>query len=78
MQTRRVAMSAQEFVPGVQSHAVHVPARHVFIAAHGVDGVSVRQIAAKAGVNHALVHRYFGAKDDMVAAILLSVAVYRE
>jgi AcrR family transcriptional regulator len=41
-------------------------------AAHGVDGVSVRQIAAAAGVNHALVHRYFGTKDEMVAAILLA------
>ena len=46
-------------------------ARELF-AAHGVDGVSVRQIAAAAGVNHALVHRYFGTKSDMVAAILLA------
>lgn len=44
-------------------------ARELF-AAHGVDSVSVRQIAAAAGVNHALVHRYFGTKDEMVAAIL--------
>ena len=34
--------------------------------------MSVRQIAAEAGVNHALVHRYFGTKDEMVAAILLA------
>ena len=46
-------------------------ARELF-AAHGVDGVSVRDIAAAAGVNHALVHRYFGAKSDMVAAIFAS------
>jgi TetR/AcrR family transcriptional regulator, repressor for neighboring sulfatase len=44
-------------------------ARELF-AARGVDGVSVRQIAAAGGVNHALVHRYFGAKSEMVAAIL--------
>ncbi|HTX68002.1 MAG TPA: helix-turn-helix domain-containing protein [Thermoleophilia bacterium] len=54
--TRRVILSA---------------ARELF-AEHGVDGVSVRQIAAAAGVNHALVHRYFGTKDEMVAAILLA------
>jgi AcrR family transcriptional regulator len=30
----------------------------------------VREIAAAAGVNHALVHRYFGAKTDIVAEIL--------
>jgi AcrR family transcriptional regulator len=46
-------------------------ARELF-AAHGVDSVSVRQVAAAAGVNHALVHRYFGAKSDMVAEILLA------
>jgi AcrR family transcriptional regulator len=44
-------------------------ARDLF-ARRGVDGVSVRQIAAAAGVNHALVHRYFGSKDDIVAEIL--------
>lgn len=46
-------------------------ARELF-AAHGVDGVSVRDIAAKAGFNHALVHRYFGTKDEMVGAILVA------
>lgn len=46
-------------------------ARELF-AARGVDGVSVRDIAAAAGVNHALVHRYFGAKNDIVGAILLA------
>jgi TetR/AcrR family transcriptional regulator, repressor for neighboring sulfatase len=55
----------------VTRQVILAAARELF-AAHGVDGVSVRQIAAKAGVNHALVHRYFGAKDDMVAAILLA------
>jgi AcrR family transcriptional regulator len=55
----------------VTRQAILSAARELF-AAHGVDGVSVRQIAARAGVNHALVHRYFGAKDDMVAAILLA------
>ena len=44
-------------------------ARDLF-AARGIDGVSVRQIAAAAGVNHALVHRYFGTKRDIVAEIL--------
>ena len=44
-------------------------ARDLF-AARGIDGVSVRQIAAAAGVNHALVHRYFGTKSDIVAEIL--------
>jgi AcrR family transcriptional regulator len=55
----------------VTRQVILAAARELF-AAHGVDGVSVRDIAASAGVNHALVHRYFGAKDDMVAAILLA------
>lgn len=53
--------------------AILAAARELF-AAHGVDGVSVRDIATAAGVNHALVHRYFGVKSDMVAAILASEA----
>ncbi len=53
--------------------AILAAARELF-AARGVDGVSVRDIAARAGVNHALVHRYFGAKSDMVAAILQTEA----
>lgn len=44
-------------------------ARDLF-AERGVGGVSVREIAAVAGVNHALVHRYFGTKNDIVAEIL--------
>jgi AcrR family transcriptional regulator len=55
----------------VTRQGILAAARELF-AAHGVDGVSVRRIAAKAGVNHALVHRYFGTKDEMVAAILLA------
>jgi AcrR family transcriptional regulator len=33
-----------------------------------VAGVSVRDIAAEAGVNHGLVHRHFGSKDALVRA----------
>ena len=55
----------------VTRQVILAAARRLF-AAHGVDGVSVRKIAAEAGVNHALVHRYFGTKDEMVAAILLA------
>jgi AcrR family transcriptional regulator len=39
-------------------------------AQHGVDGVSVRKIATEAGINHALIFRYFGSKDGLVTAIL--------
>ncbi len=66
-------MGAPRGDSGVTRRAILAAARDLF-ARHGVDGVSVRQIAAAAGVNHALVHRYFGTKDEMVAAIMLAEA----
>ncbi len=44
-------------------------ARELF-AERGINLVSIRDIGAAAGVNHALVHRYFGSKEEMVADIL--------
>lgn len=44
------------------------------LAAKGVAGTSVRAVAAAAGVNHGLVHRHFGSKDAMVAAVLDDLA----
>ena len=39
-------------------------------AERGPTATSVRDIAARADVNHGLVYRHFGAKDDLVAAAL--------
>jgi AcrR family transcriptional regulator len=48
-------------------------ARQLF-AAGGLSGTSVRAVAARAGVDPALVHHYFGSKDDLfVAALSLPV-----
>jgi AcrR family transcriptional regulator len=39
-------------------------------ALHGIDGVSLRQVAADAGsANNSAVHYYFGSKDGLIAAI---------
>jgi AcrR family transcriptional regulator len=51
------------------SHAIVAAARDLF-AAHGYAGVSVRDIAAKARVNHGLVHRHFGSKEALLHAVL--------
>ncbi|MBL0923406.1 MAG: TetR/AcrR family transcriptional regulator [Sphingomonadaceae bacterium] len=46
--------------------AIFIAARRRF-AAHGYDGASVRDIAADAGIDPALVIRYFGSKDALFA-----------
>jgi AcrR family transcriptional regulator len=44
-------------------------ARSLF-AAHGFGGTTIRAVAAAAGVDAALVHHYFGTKDDLFIAAL--------
>src|SRR5450631_941949 len=39
----------------------------------GVDGASVRDVAAGAGVSLAMVHHYFGSKDDLYVACIDTV-----
>ncbi|MFF1561411.1 TetR family transcriptional regulator [Streptomyces sp. NPDC058279] len=54
--------------PGTQER-IRVAARAEF-AARGYDKTSVRGIAKAAGVDPALVHHYFGSKDDLFAAAI--------
>jgi len=49
--------------------AILVAAQEQF-AARGYDAVSVRAIAERAGVSHALVHRYLGRKRDIYRTVL--------
>jgi AcrR family transcriptional regulator len=46
------------------------------IADRGPNAVTVRAIAERAGVNHALVHRYFGTKEDLIAAVIAREVAY--
>jgi AcrR family transcriptional regulator len=57
--------------PGNQDtrEAILDAAREAF-AERGYDGASIRQIATGAGVDPALVHHYFGAKDKLFLAAL--------
>jgi TetR/AcrR family transcriptional regulator, repressor for neighboring sulfatase len=43
-------------------------------AERGVGAVAVREVAADAGVNAGLVHRYVGAKDDLVRAVMQRIS----
>ncbi|MFI5592099.1 TetR/AcrR family transcriptional regulator [Amycolatopsis sp. NPDC051758] len=42
-------------------------AARTLLAEHGVEGTSTRDVAAAAGVNQALVYRYFGSKEKLFA-----------
>ena len=53
-----------EVVPAIQAAALEL------LAERGPREVTVRDIAAAAGVNHALVHRHFGTKDELVRTVL--------
>uniref|UniRef100_A0AAU2JSW4 TetR family transcriptional regulator n=1 Tax=Streptomyces sp. NBC_00049 TaxID=2903617 RepID=A0AAU2JSW4_9ACTN len=54
--------------PGTQER-IRLAAREVF-AERGYDKTSVRGIAKVAGVDPALVHHYFGSKDDLFGAAI--------
>jgi TetR/AcrR family transcriptional regulator, repressor for neighboring sulfatase len=43
-------------------------------AERGVGAVAVREVATAAGVNAGLVHRYVGAKDDLVREVMLHIS----
>ena len=43
-------------------------------ARRGVDGVSLRDIAAEANVNLTLIRRYIGSRDDLIAAVFAHVS----
>lgn len=44
------------------------------VAERGLDGFSVRDVAARADVNHALVHRHFGSKAEVIELVLAEEA----
>jgi AcrR family transcriptional regulator len=50
--------------------AAMLDAAEELFSAHGFSAVTVRDIAERAGVSHALVHRYLGSKDDIYRAVL--------
>lgn len=49
--------------------AILVAAADLF-AERGPTATSIRDVAARAGVNHGLVYRHFGTKDQLVGAVL--------
>jgi AcrR family transcriptional regulator len=74
--TRTIMHPAQLAERGPRPHgreavmAAVLDAAMTLFAARGPASVSVRDIAAAAGVNHALVHRHFGSKQAVLRAVL--------
>jgi AcrR family transcriptional regulator len=54
-------------------HALIQAAAHCF-AAKGIKKVSVREIASQAQVNHGLIHRHFGSKQELTQAVFLMLS----
>ena len=54
-----------------KSTAAILDAAEKLFSARGFSAVTVRDIAAEAGVSHALVHRYLGSKQDVYRAMLV-------
>ncbi len=54
-----------------QTTTAILDAAEKLFAARGFTAVTVRDIAAEAGVSHALVHRYLGSKADVYRAMLV-------
>ena len=57
-----------------QIRSAVLSATSALVAERGPEGFSVRDIAARAGVNHALVHRHFGTKADVLEQMLAADA----
>ncbi|GAB2738544.1 TetR/AcrR family transcriptional regulator [Nocardioides pakistanensis] len=55
--------------------AAAIEATVALLAEEGPRQLSVRRIAERAGINHALVHRHFGTKDEVVRRALEAQAV---
>jgi AcrR family transcriptional regulator len=66
---RPLAVRPSRTVPADQSaRDALLDAAVELFAEHGPASVSIRDVARHAGVNHGLVHRHFGSKDDLLAA----------
>jgi len=55
---------------GSDTRTAILAAARASFASHGFAGTTIRAVAATAGVDPALVHHYFGSKDDLFVAAL--------
>jgi AcrR family transcriptional regulator len=68
---RGAATAATDHAPqGLAKRAEILAAATDLIAAHGIKGMTMRQLAAAAGLNIATLYHYFGSKSDLIGAIV--------
>lgn len=60
---------SRESVPGALTRERILDAAKDMFAEHGVEGVSLRELTLKAGVNLAAVHYHFGSKEGVLAEL---------
>jgi AcrR family transcriptional regulator len=59
----------RESAPGSLTRDRIIEAANVMFAEHGVEGVSLRELTVRAGVNLAAVHYHFGSKEGVLAEL---------
>ncbi len=64
------AATQRRYATGRARQEELLDAAYELFAAAGFSGVSLRAIAAKAGVSHASLLRYYESKDDLLLALL--------
>jgi AcrR family transcriptional regulator len=68
------AKSGGERMSAEETRAALITALIALLDAKSAAAISVREVAARAGVNHGLVHRYFGSKAGLVAAAVQAMS----
>jgi AcrR family transcriptional regulator len=63
------ASKSRESPPGSLTRDRILEAAKVMFAEHGVEGVSLRELTVRAGVNLAAVHYHFGSKEGVLAEL---------
>jgi len=56
--------------PATDLKAACVQAAHDFIAAHGIERLSLRDVARQLGVSHQAPYRHYPSKDHLLAAVI--------
>lgn len=65
--TKPVPVSAR---PGIAPRAALLDAAERLLVAEGYAGATTRRVAEEAGLNHGLIHYYFGSMDELFAQVL--------